>query len=259
MRKDVLDYSHTYCGVCRLYVPLMVLLCFVAPTVVPVHYWSEGAWTAFFTCGVLRYVAVLNVTWTVNSVAHLWGNRPYDRRINPRENVGVAFSACGEGYHNYHHVFPSDYSTSEHGWMLNPTTFFIDLMSFFGLASHRKTMSVEVVRRRMERTGDGTTGFGWQWTAAGLLDLVACWNSLCFGYDIWIYSMSFFLLHYEMWKALSAWRLQVAAAVRTHTCMHTLPLYSGHIFSICLLLTCHFRWSLWSRQSDWVMDFKMSF
>jgi len=148
------------CVVFRLYIPSLVLLCFVLPTVVPVHYWGESAWTAFFTCAVLRYVAVLNVTWTVNSVAHLWGNRPYDRRINPAENIGVAFSACGEGFHNYHHVFPSDYSTSEHGWTVNLTTFFIDLMTVLGLASHRKTVSKEVVRRRMERTGDGTTGFG---------------------------------------------------------------------------------------------------
>ena len=139
----------------------MVLFCFVVPTMVPVYCWSESAWTAYFTAGVLRYVAVLNVTWTVNSVAHLWGNRPYDRHINPRENPGVAFSACGEGFHNYHHVFPSDYSTSEHGWMLNPTTFFIDAMSTLGLASHRKKTLAETARRRAERTGDGTTGFGY--------------------------------------------------------------------------------------------------
>jgi len=131
------------------------------PTVVPVYYWDESAWTAFFACGILRYIAVLNVTWTVNSVAHLIGNRPYDRRINPRENFAVAFGACGEGFHNYHHVFPSDYSTSEHAWRINPTTFFIDLMAVLGLASHRKMTSKEVVQRRMERTGDGTTGFGW--------------------------------------------------------------------------------------------------
>ena len=145
----------------RLYVPSMVFLCFIVPTAVPAYYWGENGWTAFFTCGILRYVAVLNVTWTVNSVAHLWGNQPYDRRINPAENCGVAFGACGEGYHNYHHVFPSDYATSEHGWKLNPTTFFIDLMAVLGLVSQRKSTSKEVVRRRMERTGDGTTGFGW--------------------------------------------------------------------------------------------------
>jgi len=145
----------------RLYLPLVVLLCFVMPTAVPVYCWGESGWTAFFTSGIFRYVALLHYTWTVNSVAHLWGNRPYDRRINPVENFGVVFGTIGEGYHNYHHVFPSDYTASEHGWKLNFTTFFIDLMAVFGLAYDRKLTSKEVVRRRMERTGDGTTGFGW--------------------------------------------------------------------------------------------------
>lgn len=40
----------------------------------------------------------------VNSAAHMWGYKPYDRRINPVENVAVAVVAMGEGWHNYHHV-----------------------------------------------------------------------------------------------------------------------------------------------------------
>ena len=31
------------------------------------------------------------------------------------ENLFVAFGAIGEGFHNYHHTFPQDYSTSEFG------------------------------------------------------------------------------------------------------------------------------------------------
>jgi stearoyl-CoA desaturase (delta-9 desaturase) len=144
----------------KFYVPSVVLLCFVVPTIIPVYFWGESAWNAYFICAVLRYVAALNVTWTVNSIAHLWGNRPYDWRISPVENIFVTVGACGEGFHNYHHVFPSDYSTSEHGWRINPTTIFIDCMAAIGLVSDRKKMSREAVRRRMERSGDGTTHFG---------------------------------------------------------------------------------------------------
>lgn len=39
---------------------------------------------------------MLNATWLVNSAAHMWGNRPYDKNINPRENQLVAFSAIGK-------------------------------------------------------------------------------------------------------------------------------------------------------------------
>lgn len=96
------------------------------------------------------------MTWLVNSAAHLWGNRPYDATINPRENLGVCLGAIGEGYHNYHHTFPYDYSTSEYGWKVNPTTMFIDLMAKIGWAYDRKSVSENVLKMRIERTGDGS-------------------------------------------------------------------------------------------------------
>ncbi len=41
---------------------------------------------------------------------------PYDKNINPAENKSVNWFTLGEGYHNYHHVFPYDYSTGEYSW-----------------------------------------------------------------------------------------------------------------------------------------------
>lgn len=143
----------------RFYLPSVLLFCFVIPTVVPYYAWGESMWNSFFICALLRYCLGLHATWCVNSVAHMWGNRPYDRRISPSENLFVSFGAVGEGFHNYHHTFPSDYSTSEFGWKLNPTTVLIDTMAKIGLVSHRKKMSYEMVYRRKQRTGDGTSTF----------------------------------------------------------------------------------------------------
>ena len=86
----------------------------------------------------------------------MWGNRPYDQHISPSENMLVNLGAMGEGFHNYHHTFPSDYSTSEFGMRLNLTTLFIDTMAWLGLADQRKKMSPEAVERRKKRTGDGS-------------------------------------------------------------------------------------------------------
>lgn len=71
-------------------------MCFIFPTVVPWYLWGESLWLAYFVPGLLRYALVLNATWLVNSAAHMWGNRPYDQHINPRENKFVAFSAIGK-------------------------------------------------------------------------------------------------------------------------------------------------------------------
>jgi len=143
----------------KVYLPSVVLMCFVIPTVVPWYFWGESAWISYFVCGIFRYTAVLNATWLVNSAAHLWGNKPYDKHINPSENVFVAFGAIGEGFHNYHHTFPHDYATSEWGISINLTTLFIDAMAWLGLADSRRKVSEETVERRSQRTGDGSVGY----------------------------------------------------------------------------------------------------
>ncbi len=79
------------------------------------------------------------------------------RSINPAENKGVAIFAFGEGWHNYHHVFPWDYKTAELGrYKYNFTAAFIDFFAWIGWAYDLKTVSDKVVRDRVRRTGDGT-------------------------------------------------------------------------------------------------------
>ncbi|XP_056616804.1 stearoyl-CoA desaturase b isoform X1 [Triplophysa dalaica] len=140
----------------RYYKLSVVVACFLIPMFVPWFFWQESLWVGYLIPGLLRYTVVLNVSWLVNSAAHMWGMRPYDHNINPRENKLVAFSAIGEGFHNYHHTFPHDYATSEFGSRLNVTKAFIDLMSYFGLASDCRRMPRETIMARVKRTGDGS-------------------------------------------------------------------------------------------------------
>lgn len=79
------------------------------------------------------------------------------RRINPRENVIVSFVALGEGWHNYHHVFPWDYKAAELGkYSLNLTTMFLDGFAKMGWCWDRKEPSKDLVRRTLDKYGDGT-------------------------------------------------------------------------------------------------------
>jgi len=153
------------------YLVLMPIVCFVAPTWIPMHFWGETFVNAF-SANLLRYTVTLNATWLVNSAAHMFGLKPYDRFINPAENLFVALFALGEGWHNYHHTFPWDYKTSELGrYRVNTTCAFIDAMAKIGQAYDLKTVSQDVVDKRAERTGDGShdhhhhhhEGAAWGW------------------------------------------------------------------------------------------------
>nr|XP_025958583.1 stearoyl-CoA desaturase 5 [Dromaius novaehollandiae] len=140
----------------KYYKSSVVLMCFVIPTFVPWYLWGESLWNAYFLASILRYTISLNVTWLVNSAAHMYGNRPYDKYISPRQNAFVTLGAIGEGFHNYHHTFPFDYSASELGLKFNPTTWFIDFMFWLGLVTDRKQAPKEMIQARKERTGDGS-------------------------------------------------------------------------------------------------------
>ena len=75
----------------------------------------------------------------------------------------MSMAALGEGWHNYHHVFPYDYKTSELGqYSLNLTNAFIDLFVWLGWAYDCKTVSEEMIKRRVQRTGDGSHNL-WGW------------------------------------------------------------------------------------------------
>ncbi|XP_024938272.1 acyl-CoA Delta(11) desaturase isoform X2 [Cephus cinctus] len=147
----------------KYYIYLMPVICFMLPTVIPVYLWNETWTNAYFIPAILRYTFTLNMTWLVNSAAHLFGGKPYDKFINPAENKSVAIVALGEGWHNYHHVFPWDYKTAELGnYRYNLTTAFIDFFARIGWAYDLKSVSSDMVRRRVERTGDGSHEV-WGW------------------------------------------------------------------------------------------------
>jgi stearoyl-CoA desaturase (delta-9 desaturase) len=141
----------------RFYPFLVVMLCFLVPTMVPIHFWGEQMHVAFITAALFRYLFSLHVTWCVNSVAHTFGYRPYDISIAPAESLFTALNAFGEGFHNYHHVFPQDYRTSEfRWWQLNPTSALIDLCAKIGLVSDRKTVGQTTIERQKKLHGESS-------------------------------------------------------------------------------------------------------
>jgi stearoyl-CoA desaturase (delta-9 desaturase) len=117
-----------------------LLWCFAFPAFVSMS-WGETLWNGFLLAGVLRYVALLNATWAVNSVVHACGTKPYNPSHRTTENGWVSLFAIGEGWHNWHHAFPYDYAAAELGALsqFNPTKVFIDAMAWLGFAWDRKS------------------------------------------------------------------------------------------------------------------------
>lgn len=83
----------------------------------------------------VRTVAVWHITWSVNSLTHLFGYRSYDTGEDSRNNWFVALVANGEGWHNNHHHDPASASVQHRWWEFDVTWWIILLLERAGLAS----------------------------------------------------------------------------------------------------------------------------
>jgi stearoyl-CoA desaturase (delta-9 desaturase) len=85
--------------------------------------------------GVLvRTVLVWHITWSVNSLTHLFGYRNHDDTgENSRNNWLVALLAAGEGWHNNHHADPAACSVQHRWWELDLTYWEIRALKALGI------------------------------------------------------------------------------------------------------------------------------
>jgi fatty-acid desaturase len=82
----------------------------------------------------LRTVVVWHITWSVNSVTHVWGYRNYDTPDVSRNNVLIGLLAAGEGWHNNHHADPRSARQGHKWWEFDLTWLLIRLLMRLGLA-----------------------------------------------------------------------------------------------------------------------------
>ncbi|MFG2960685.1 acyl-CoA desaturase [Streptomyces sp. NPDC048291] len=92
----------------RLFGPLTVVS-LLAPALVGglvTGTWA-GALTGFFWAGVMRMALLHHVTWSVNSVCHVAGRRPFASRDKATNFWPLALLSFGESWHNSHHADPT--------------------------------------------------------------------------------------------------------------------------------------------------------
>lgn len=88
---------------------------------------------------LIRTFFVHQAMFCVNSLAHWLGDQPYDDTHTPRDHFITAVITFGEGYHNFHHEFPTDYRSAPLWHQYDPTKWFIYICKVLGLAYDLKT------------------------------------------------------------------------------------------------------------------------
>jgi stearoyl-CoA desaturase (Delta-9 desaturase) len=133
--------------------PLWVLVGLLIPAVLGgLFTWSwTGALLGFIWGGLVRVLLLHHVTWSINSVCHIWGSKPFRSHDESRNNAIFGVLALGEGWHNNHHAFPTSARHGLRWWELDVSWLVILGMSKIGLASGVRVPTPErVMAKRVD-------------------------------------------------------------------------------------------------------------
>ena len=125
----------------------LVLLSLSIPTLL--GFIIEGSWfgamLGFIWGGMVRVFITHHITWSINSICHVFGSRDFKSSDHSTNNMVCGILACGEGWHNNHHAFPS---SARHGlkwWQFDLSWIVIRMMGWCGLAWNIKLPSAHAL------------------------------------------------------------------------------------------------------------------
>ncbi len=118
-----------------------------------------GAWTGLLWGGLVRMFFTHHVTWSVNSVCHMFGKRAFETNDRSRNEWVVGLLAFGEGWHNNHHAFPRSAFHGMRWWQFDLSGYLIWALARIGLAHDVYRVSpAQLTRRAGERRYAERTG-----------------------------------------------------------------------------------------------------
>ena len=88
-----------------------------------------------------RITFVYHATFCINSVCHMFGKPTYDIHSTAKDHWFVAILTNGEGYHNFHHRFPTDYRNGVRWYQWDPSKWAISLLARMGMIWDLKQVS----------------------------------------------------------------------------------------------------------------------
>jgi stearoyl-CoA desaturase (Delta-9 desaturase) len=109
----------------------------------------RGALDGFLWGGLVRIFVNHHMTWSVNSVCHLVGQRSYATRDDSRNVWALALPTLGGSWHNNHHAFPASAANDLEWWQFDLGALLIRFAAFVGLAWDLRRPPANVHRRRV--------------------------------------------------------------------------------------------------------------
>jgi len=97
-----------------------------------------GGWSAFLIGFVLSTVVLWHATFTINSLAHVFGRVRYRTTDTSRNSLILALLTLGEGWHNNHHHFQAAARQGFYWWEIDVTFYVLKFLDLIGIVKDLK-------------------------------------------------------------------------------------------------------------------------
>ena len=94
--------------------------------------WLIAGWPGLVVGFCWSTVAVWHATFSINSLAHVFGRRRYVTGDDSRNNWLLALLTMGEGWHNNHHAYQVSARQGFRWWEYDPTYYALRVLSWLG-------------------------------------------------------------------------------------------------------------------------------
>lgn len=139
LQKDpIVMWQHKY------YLIISVLVGFLMPTLIGGLFFDSYL-GGFALGGLGKIVLIHHCTFFINSLCHYVGSTPYTKTNSAKDSWYMAFFTFGEGYHNFHHYFQTDYRNGVRWYQFDPTKWLIKTLEQIGMASKLKLTPPEKI------------------------------------------------------------------------------------------------------------------
>jgi stearoyl-CoA desaturase (delta-9 desaturase) len=118
----------------------------VGPISTALFCWAVGGWTGVLWGFAISTVLLWHLTYSINSIAHIWGSRRYATPDDSRNNALLGMLTLGEGWHNNHHHYCTSARNGFFWWEVDVTWYVLRALAAVGLVWDLREVPGHVLR-----------------------------------------------------------------------------------------------------------------
>lgn len=144
IKDPLVKFQHDY------YFPIAGFFGIILPTLISGYFFGHYL-GGLAVAALLKVVVLHHSTFFINSLCHYIGKTPYTDSNTAKDSWLMALLTFGEGYHNFHHYFQTDYRNGIRWFQFDPTKWLIKFLEWMNLAKKlKKTPDFKILKARLQ-------------------------------------------------------------------------------------------------------------